>query len=259
MTKDVLVISDQHAHPDHNNDRADWLGQLIVDRKPDVVINIGDAADMASLSSFDKGKASFHGSSYQADIEAHLDFQDRLWAPMRKAKRKQPYRVVLHGNHEHRLQKVLEYDPQLAGSRYGVSFTDYAFKDWYHEEIPYLGSGPGTYDFGGVTFAHFLPSGAMGKPIGGVHQASSMIAKAKVPSVVGHSHFADYSVQADIRGNLIQAVVAGVYQDYNSGWAGNTQNGWWRGLVYLHGVEGGQFDPEFISLDRIKREYQDRV
>lgn len=26
-----LVIPDSHAHPDYNNNRADWLGELIAD------------------------------------------------------------------------------------------------------------------------------------------------------------------------------------------------------------------------------------
>ena len=82
MTRDYLLIPDQHAHPDFNNNRADWLGKFILDRKPDVVVNMGDAADMPSLSAYDKGKASFHGMNYQRDIEAHLDFQDRLWQPI---------------------------------------------------------------------------------------------------------------------------------------------------------------------------------
>ena len=29
--KNLLVIPDQHAHPDFNNNRADWLGKLIID------------------------------------------------------------------------------------------------------------------------------------------------------------------------------------------------------------------------------------
>jgi hypothetical protein len=59
MSKTYLVVPDQHAHPDHNNDRADYLGKFIKDLKPHVVVNIGDAADLASLSTFDKGKHSF--------------------------------------------------------------------------------------------------------------------------------------------------------------------------------------------------------
>jgi hypothetical protein len=97
MGKTHLVVPDQHAAPGFHNDRADWLGQLIKDIKPDVLINIGDAADMSSLSSYDKGKAQFHGRNYEKDINAHLDFQERMMSPMRRSKKKQPYRVFFGG------------------------------------------------------------------------------------------------------------------------------------------------------------------
>ena len=119
--KTHLVIGDPHAHPDFSNDRADWLGKLILDLKPDVVVNMGDTADLASMSSFDKGKASFHGRNYQKDIEAHLDFQDRMWHPIKKAKRKLPHRVVLEGNHENRIKKAIQYSPELEGDMQRLS------------------------------------------------------------------------------------------------------------------------------------------
>jgi hypothetical protein len=68
-----LVIPDQHAHPDFHNKRADWLGQLIKELRPDVVINIGDAADMPSLSSYDKGTKGFQGrKSWRATMSGEL-------------------------------------------------------------------------------------------------------------------------------------------------------------------------------------------
>ena len=45
MSRTHLVIPDGHAHPDFHNKRAEWLGALIADVKPDVVINIGDVAE----------------------------------------------------------------------------------------------------------------------------------------------------------------------------------------------------------------------
>jgi len=135
--KTHLVIGDPHAHPDYSNARADWLGKLILDLKPDVVVNMGDTADLASMSSFDKGKASFHGRNYQKDIEAHLDFQDRMWHPIKKAKRKLPHRVVLEGNHENRIKKAIQYSPELEGDRFGVSFKNLAFEDYYDSVVEY--------------------------------------------------------------------------------------------------------------------------
>lgn len=255
MTKDVLIIPDQHAHPSYNNDRADWLGKFILDRKPDVVMNMGDAADMPSLSSYDKGKASFNGMNYQKDIEAHLDFQDRLWHPIKKSKRKQPYKVVLHGNHENRLRKVLEYDPQLAGDRFGVSFKNYGFRDYYHEDVPYDGGTPGIYTLEGVNFAHYFISGIMGRPISGEHHAYSLISKQYSSCVAAHSHLVDYAVRTDTHGKHLQGLVVGVFQDYESGWAGASNNLWWRGIVYLRGLSNGNYDPEFISLGALRGQY----
>ena len=58
-----LIIPDQHNLPGASTDRAVWLGKLILDEKPDVVINLGDCWDMPSLCSYDKGTKDFHGSS----------------------------------------------------------------------------------------------------------------------------------------------------------------------------------------------------
>jgi len=30
---------------------------------------------------------------------------------------------------------------------------------------------------------------------------------------------------------------------------------WWRGLVYLRNVEDGIYDPEFISIESLRKEY----
>ena len=69
-----IVFSDAHAHYQHNNNRAEWLGELIRDVKPDTVVALGDQADMPSLSGYDKGKKSFQGRTYRADIDVHSDF-----------------------------------------------------------------------------------------------------------------------------------------------------------------------------------------
>jgi hypothetical protein len=252
MSKTYLLIPDQHAHSEYNNDRADWMGKLIKDVKPDVVVNIGDAADVPSLSSFDKGKASFASRNYEKDIEAHLDFQERMWAPIKHAKKKQPYRVILEGNHEHRVKKALEYSPELGGDRFGISMNDFDFKKYYHEFIEYEGQTPGIWESDGISFAHFFISGVMGRPIGGVHHASSLINKNYKSSVCGHSHTVDWAVRTDTSGKQIMGLVGGVYQDYDSPWAGKVNNLWWRGCSILHDVEDGVFNPQFVSIKKMK-------
>lgn len=255
MSKVHLVIPDQHAHPEHHNDRADWLGKLIKDLKPDVVVNLGDAADMPSLSAYEKGTKAFVGRAYEKDITSHLDFQERMWEPTRKSKRKRPTAVVLEGNHEHRIKKAINIQPELEGDRYGVSFKDLDFNRYYHEVIEYEGSTPGITTIDGVSYAHYFISGVMGRPIGGEHHAYSLLAKHYSSCTCGHSHLADFSVRTNVHGKKIMGTVAGVFQDYTSGWAGASNSLWWRGLVIKRNVEDGVYDSEFVSIDRLRKEY----
>lgn len=255
MTKVHLVIPDQHAHPDHGNERADWLGALIKDLKPDVVVNLGDAADMASMSTYDKGKGSFHGRNYQKDIESHLDFQERMWYPIRKSKKKQPDKYFLEGNHEYRIKRAIDLNPELEGDRFGVSFKDLALQDYYHEVVEYVGSTPGIVTIDGVSYAHYFITGVSGRPIGGEHHGYSLIAKNFSSCTCGHSHTIDWAVRTDTSGKKIMGLVAGVYQDYQSSWAGHINDYWWSGVVIKREVENGVYNPQFVSIEELRKEY----
>lgn len=255
MSVTHLVIPDQHAHPDFPNDRANWIGQLIKDLKPEVVVNLGDAADLASLSTYDRGKGSFHGRNYEADINSHLDFQERMWAPIKRSKRKQPYRVVLEGNHEFRIKRAIDLQPELQGDRFGLSFKDLDFDRVYHDVVEYNGNTPGVYELDGIQYAHYMVSGVMGRPIGGEHHATSLLTKNFQSCTVGHSHTVDWSVRTKTDGTKIMGCVAGVYQDYYSPWAGHVNDLWWSGVVVKRGVEDGVYNPQFISIKELEKEY----
>lgn len=247
-----LVIPDPHAHPSFNNERASYLGKFILDLKPDVVVNLGDMWDMPSMSGYDKGKKSFQGRSYSKDLNAGLDFDDRLWHPIRKAKRKRPRSVFIMGNHEFRLNKLLDMQPELDGT---VDVSDFQLEKNYHDIVPYVGNTPGIINIDGVHYAHYFVSGVMGRPVGGEHPAYSLLTKQFVSTTCGHIHITDYSVRTTVDGRKIQGLVAGVYQDYESDWAGEVNRLWWRGVVVKRNVENGTYDPEWISLERLKKEY----
>lgn len=250
--KTHLIIPDQHAHPSFNNDRADWIGQLIADVKPDVVINIGDAADMSSLSYHDKGKASFHGRNYGDDIYSHLDFQERMWSPLRKLKKRWPHSVFLEGNHENRIKRALENDPHLKGA---ISFSDLDLNPYYHEVVEYEGMTPSIYTIDGIAYAHFFISGVMGRAIGGEHPASSLIDKNHMSSTCAHSHTLDFAVKTKVGGQKLMGLVAGCAQDYRAPWAGSSNDLWWSGVIVKRNVCDGVYDPQFISLDALRKEY----
>jgi hypothetical protein len=247
-----LVIPDSHAHPSYSNDRADYLAKLIIDLKPDVVINLGDQFDMASLSGYDKGKRSFVGRSYKLDIDAGLEFSERLWEPVRATKKKLPYRIYLEGNHEHRIEKALDLNPELDGT---IGFQDYDLDRYYDEVVRYEGSTPGIVNVDGVNYAHYFISGVMGRPISGEHPAYSLVSKLGDSVTAGHLHTTDYSVRTGVNGTKRHGLVAGCYFDYNSDWAGSANDLYWRGVIVKRNVNNGEYDPEWISINQLEKEY----
>ena len=47
-----LIIPDTQCKDGDNFEFLSWIGQYILDQKPDTVIHLGDFADMESLSSY---------------------------------------------------------------------------------------------------------------------------------------------------------------------------------------------------------------
>lgn len=247
-----LVIPDQHAHPDYSNKRADLLSKLILDVKPDVVINIGDGADMASLSSYDKNKRSFQGRTYKADIDAHLDFQNRIWEPIYRRKRRLPYTIYCIGNHEQRIEKALDLSPELEGS---IGMGDLQLHQWYDDIVPYEGGTPGVIAVDGILYSHYFISGVKGLPIGGEHPADSLVTKTFMSATSGHLHLADFSIRTAGNGKKLMGSFVGCYQDYDAPWAGESNRLWWRGVLIKHNVFEGVYDPQFVSLETLRKEY----
>lgn len=252
MSKTYLIVPDQHAVPYHNNDRADWLAGLTIDLRPDVVVNMGDAADMESLSSYDKGKRDFAGRSYKKDIDSHLDFQDRWWGPVKRTKKKLPERIVLEGNHEHRVERALDLSPELDGT---IGFHDFDFDSYYDLVVRYNAGTPGIVELDGILFAHYFISGVKGMPTGGEHPSHMLLAKVKQSAVAAHSHLLDWTTQTTQVGKQWNGIIAGCYQDYSNPWAGNQAQMWKRGVVVLRNVYDGSFDFQWIGIDTLKQEY----
>lgn len=247
-----IVVPDTHAHYQHPNDRADWLAGLIKDVRPDVVIHLGDSADLPSLSGYDKGKRGFQGRTYRADIDTHLEFQDRMWGPVVRQKKKLPRRVFIIGNHEQRIEKALDLSPELVGS---IGMKDLQLDNWYDTIVPYEGQTPGIIDVDGIHYAHYFVSGVMGRPIGGEHPAYSLLTKHFTSCTCGHIHVADHAIRTTVDGRKINGLVAGVYQDYDSDWAGEINKLWTRGVWVKRNVERGNYDLQFISIESLRKEY----
>jgi len=248
--KKHLVIGDSHSKPGVSNERYTWLGRMIADQRPDIIIDIGDFYDMESLCSWDKGKSMFHGRAYKKDIEHGLDAQDRIEEEIKKVKGYKPRKVRCLGNHENRILRALEDQPELEGT---LTTNHFKSREYGWEEHKYLE----PVNINGIAYCHSFASGIMGRPISGENPASSLLNKKKMSCVIGHNHVLDFATRNNAMGKRMSAVSSGCYFEHGEGYAGPQVNRMWdKGIVILNDVDSGSFDFEWWSMRRIKSKYK---
>ena len=255
--KSHLVIPDSHSQPGHDNARFTALGHWIVEHQPDVIINIGDMADMKSLSMYDVGKLSAEGRRYCDDIAAFHDAMEKLLAPIKKynstcrSKRKKKYTprmVYCLGNHEDRINRAYHNDPKYYGT---ISIDDLKLEEYGWEVQPFC--VPIIID--DIAYSHYFPSGVLMKPIGGINHARKLLNTQFMSATAGHSHLRDFAEHSNAGGRKFCATVVGCFFEHDEGWAKGANRMYWRGIVHKKNVHKGSYDPDFISIQELRRTY----
>ena len=257
MIKRLLLIGDPHCSPDTDNRRFDWLGNMILETDPDMVVCIGDFADLNSLSSYDKGKKTAELRRYRHDIRAVHDALSKINRPLedynskkkniRKAQRPLPRKIMILGNHEQRIERATNMAPELTGT---LDIEDLGYQQYGWQVVPFKQ----PIEIEGVYFCHYFPSGVKGEAISGFNIGANVISKNLVSSVCGHSHLFDYAIRNRPDGSKVVGLCAGWYGEQPT-FSDATENLWWSGLNILHNVEQGSFDIEQISIERVKQSY----
>lgn len=252
MTKH-LFIPDVQAKEGVPMEHLKWIGECIVKERPDVIINIGDFADMPSLSSYDKGKKSFEGRRYKNDIAATKEAMDILLKPLRdlnekykqqKKARYRPRMILTLGNHEERILRACESSPELDGV---IGYHDLPYEDW--EVYDFL--DPAFVD--GVCYVHYMANPMSGRPYGG--QASTVLKNVGHSFVVGHAQKLEMANRYLVTGQQQWGIIAGACYLHDESYKGPQGNHHWRGVLMLHNVKDGGFDPEIISLAGLEERY----
>ena len=141
---------------------------------------------MHSLSEYDRGKKSFEGRTYKADIEASQEAMECLMKPIREeqkrrveGKRKQwnPRLVLTMGNHEMRIERAIENDRKLEGL---ISLEDLKYREFGWEVVPFLE----TVTIDGICYSHYFTSGVMGRP---VSSARALVARKHMSCTLSNS------------------------------------------------------------------------
>jgi hypothetical protein len=254
MSKKHLVLPDVQIKPGVDNTYLGYIGKYAAEKKPDVIVCIGDFADLPSLSSYDVGKKSFEGRMYKADIQATVEAMEVFMAPIKaevertyrnKKKHWNPRLVLTLGNHENRINRVIQEDRKWEG-HIGV------------EDLQYEKFGWEVHDFlevvviDGVAYSHYFTSGVMGRP---VTTAQALLTKKHMSCFAGHQQGRQIACAHKADGSQITAIISGSCYEHDEDYLGPQGNKHWRGFWVLHNVKDGSFDEMPVSLDYIRKKY----
>ena len=259
-----FMIPDTQVKPGVPLDHLSWIGQYIADKRPDVIVHIGDHYDLPSLSSWDRGKACFEGRRFKADLRAGNDALDLLEKPIdaynatrRQFKEKQykPEKHVTWGNHEHRADRAAESSPELDGLVGTFLFDDYwQSKGWDTHAFTEV------IDIDGVWYSHLFLNEFTGKALGSM--AATMLKQVGHTFTQGHRQTYDIATRY-VGKTMHRALIAGACylhdEDYKGPARSNSErsgNHHWRGCVIKHDVGDGQYSIMELPLDYFCRRYE---
>ena len=257
MSKRHLVIADTQCKPGVDLSYMNYIGQYIADKKPDVIVHIGDHFDFESLSSYDKGKKAMEGRRLVADIEAGMEGMRLLCDPIRKlqeqqrANRKkiyQPQMVFCPGNHENRFDRMANDNPELDGF-VGTATLDLQQFGWK------VGEFLKPVEVDGIYYVHYLMNPMNGRPRAGT--AASQLKAVGASFVVGHKQVLDIAIADNqLDGKYRIGIINGACYPHDEEYKGHQGNQHFRGVMVLNEVEDGFGLPMPVSLDYLTKRYK---
>lgn len=231
------------------------IGLYLVDKRPDIVVCLGDFADMPSLSSYDIGKKAFEGRRYTKDVQSVRDAQAALFEPLNDLQRQQyrnkkkvyePVRIMLLGNHENRINRAINNDAKLEGL---ISIDDLSYDAYWDRVHPFLE----VVVIDGIAFSHYFTTGQAGKPSS---TANAQLNKQHMSCIAGHQQGLQIAMSQRADGTRLTSVIAGSCYEHDEDYLGVQGNKHWRGFLMLHEVDNGQFDLMTVTLNYLNKKYK---
>lgn len=244
-----MVIPDVQAKHGVPDDHLEWIANYALDKRPDVIVNIGDWADMPSLSLYDKGKLDGEGRRYIKDITALNHslgrFEDVIEGHNRDHPEDQyrPRKVLTFGNHEERILREIQNNPVWHGA---FSMDDFDFKKRGWECHDFLE----IVDIDGISYSHYFISGSMGRP---VSSAAQLLRVRMGSATMGHTQYYDAAVHKQTQH---RALFCGVCYTHDEKYLTVQGNNVRRQIIMKNEVDGeGHYDLMEVSLRFLKKRY----
>lgn len=243
-----LVIGDTQVKPGVRTDHLEWIGKFAADKRPDVIVHLGDHWDMPSLSSYDRGRRSAENRRVAKDIDAGNAALSRLTEAGARASGARL--VILRGNHEQRIERYVEDHPELDGAVGYHQFNDVSL-GW--KPIPFL--APITID--GLTYCHYFPrsgDGSISQTKRGAPSARAQVLREMRTCVAGHKQGLDTWIH-QTGGRTIRGIIAGSCYLHQEAYLSPQGTNYWRGVLLLHQVRNGNFALCEVPLSYLKEKY----
>lgn len=244
-TARIMVIPDGHVKPGVDLAHWKWAGMYAARKRPDYIINLGDMADMPSLSSYDKGKKCFEGRSYKKDIDSVKRACDLFCNEIAKEANYTPKMVLTLGNHEQRIERAVEASRELEGT---ISYQDLPYKSAGLLVKPFLD----VFQAQGICFSHYFQTGVSGKP---VSSAKALLSRLHSSAVMGHVQQRDIAYGKTANGTSITSIFAGVFYTHDEAYLLPQGNKVWRGIWILHNARNGYFDEMPVPVSYLKLKF----
>ena len=252
----VLAIGDLHQdrrHPDRLNVLT-WIARYASLHRFDHIVQIGDWSTWDSVNQHDRNDTA--GARHKPSIARDMEnLKDSLaaWRAGIDPDYK-PRQTVVLGNHENRLERFENANPEALGMFTGErdqSFLQYGWKTRPYGELFYIE---------GVAFTHH-PVNGVGRAFGGETGPQRAASKTTVPMVSGHTHKRQVHDAAKIGPvDVISMVVIGCALPWGTveSYAKHGMTGWWYGCVPMT-VQGGVItDLSFVSMLTLERDFAEQ-
>jgi hypothetical protein len=293
MSRKHFVLPDTQAKPHVPLNHMIWAGSYAANRKPDVIVHVGDHWDMPSLSHWDKGKMSAEGRAYEDDIQAGNLAMDLFMAPIRTEQRRQA-RVLMRDRWKRMHASDRKYVETFINTGLPPARPPSALlAPWFwsprlvftignHEQRierhvngnPELRKTLGYHSFNlerhgwevhdflhpvtidGLTYQHYIPNPNTGRPWGGM--AEPRLSKIGYSFVSGHEQGKKSGERYLQNGRTQRALIVGSYYMHDEDYKGPQGNYHWRGVVMLHNVGRGDYDLMETRMDYLQKKYFER-
>lgn len=252
---DICILPDFQVKPGAPQDHFPWIAQYIIEKKPNVIDQIGDWNDNHSLNSYEtKGGTLLEGARYVDDIAAVTNSFNLLNGPIQaeierlvrnKTKVWRPRLIYQKGNHEARADRVAQNDAAYHGV---LSSDDFKTPGWERHEFLKV------VEIEGVQISHYFKMQNSNNPIGGT--ADNCLNKIGESHVAGHVPGFMYGNRVYPDGKTRHSLRCGSAYLHTEEFRGVQCNTHFRGIVFLHDVRDGNYDIMPVSLKFLCRKYE---